>query len=120
MKHLRAHLFLAVGLVLVLAAATVACGSIGPRSGESQFTNAAPAPGAPVPISSAPSYTPTPPRTWPMEVQVYISTAQGLVDSGAVPEEAVTADGVQTDLIDNYGLHVDDADAAAIVEEILR
>ncbi|QLF84021.1 membrane protein [Gordonia phage Upyo] len=120
---IRPHLTLAAVVVAVIITAS-ACSAIGlgSEAGESQFPD--PRPYATVPAeTSYPTTTTeetTVENTYPLEVQVYIETARDLLDSGAVPEEAVTTTAVQADLIDNYGITVDDATAAAICEEILR
>ena len=56
----------------------------------------------------------------PTEALVYIEFARDLLDAGTVPEEAVTRDAVKADLVENYGLHVSDAQADEVVREILQ
>lgn len=56
----------------------------------------------------------------PPEAYTYIAFARDLLDSGVVPESAVTPSAVKSDMLDNYGITITEAQSEAIIAEILR
>ena len=73
-----------------------------------------------LPTSPADAATPEDLGTYPIEIQVYVSMAHDLVETGTLSRDKVTADAVAEDVAREYGITLTDAEAQAVVREILR
>jgi len=107
----------AAGAVLI-----VGCTSgPGSRAGESQFPEPPKAAAESTPLSPEGPDDDAPDITeLPFEVQVYASTARGLVTNGTIPKSKVTISAVQADVAREYGITLTAAEADTVVQAILR
>jgi septal ring-binding cell division protein DamX len=110
----RTRYLLTLAAVAAVSLSTVACSSDLPSD---------PAPITPDrTVSAAPTTTALDTLTADerQTIAIYVSFARSMVDSGAVTRAGVTAEAVAADLVLNYDMHVTEAQAAAVRDEILE
>ena len=104
----------ALAAVVVLATSAPSRNTADPHYPTAEVTTHYPEP------DPAEYHDPTAVADLPVEVQVYVSMARGLVKNGTVPRDRVTATLVQTDIMREYGISLNAAQTDYVVSEILR